>query len=53
MKTLLQIQVVEIDGEKAIDILRTGYNFIDETIYNDELASKILQLINENRQNAD
>lgn len=38
------------DGEKEIQILYNGYNIIQETLYNDELASKILQLVNENRQ---
>lgn len=48
---LLSINIrTEDDGEKVIEILYNGYNIIQETIYNDELANKILQLINENRQ---
>lgn len=33
------------NGEFCIDILENGYNIIKNTIYNDELAKKILKLI--------
>lgn len=46
----LQIIIEEIDGENAICILYNDYNIIHETIYDHELASKILQLVNDNRQ---
>lgn len=45
---ILKISIIEIDGEKAIDILENGYNIIKESIYNDELAKKILNLLKEN-----
>lgn len=48
---LLSINIrTEDDGEKVIEILYNGYNIIQETLYDDELAEKVLQLINENRQ---
>ena len=34
------------DGGYFIDILREGYNIIEKTIYNEELAQNILQAIN-------
>lgn len=50
-KQLLNIQIrTDEDGEKYIDILYNGYNIIQETIYDNELAGKILELVNENRQ---
>lgn len=51
MENLLTINIIkDDDGGKAIEILYNGYNIIQETIYNDELAEQVLQLINENRQ---
>lgn len=48
---LLSINIrTEDDGEKVIEILYNGYYIIQETLYDDELAEKVLQLINENRQ---
>lgn len=48
---LLSINIIECeDGEKAIEVLYNGYNIIQETIYSDELAEQVLQLINQNRQ---
>lgn len=53
-KTLLRLEVREWQGhegktEKCIDILRNGYNIIEETIYDDDLAEKIVEIINDNR----
>lgn len=50
MKNILQIHIIEIDGEKAVDIMRNGYNIIQETIYNDDIAAQILQLIKDNSE---
>lgn len=47
MKTLLQIQIIELDdGSKALDVLKTGYNIIEKTIYNNDIAEQVLQIIN-------
>lgn len=50
MKNLLTINIIKEDDGKAIEILYNGYNIIQETIYNNELADQILQLVNENRE---
>lgn len=51
MKNLLTINIINADdGEKAIEILYNDYNIIQETIYNNELANKILDLVNSNRE---
>ena len=51
METILSINIVELDdGEPAVDILYNGYNIIQETIYDSEIANKILELVRENRQ---
>lgn len=51
MENLLTINIIKDDeGEKTIQILYNGYNIIQETIYNDELAEQVLQLINKNRE---
>ena len=50
MKNLLTINIIEEDDGKAIEILYNGYNIIQETIYDDELAAQILELVNDNRQ---
>ena len=54
-KTLLRLEVREWQDhkgntEKCIDILRNGYNIIEETIYDDDLAEKIVEIINDNRR---
>lgn len=50
-KQLLNIQIrTDENSEKYIDILYNGYNIIQETIYDNELAYKILELVNKNRQ---
>lgn len=36
------IIIEEIDGELAIQILKSGYNIIERTLYNPELAQKIV-----------
>jgi hypothetical protein len=41
------IIIEEIDGELAIQILQTGYNIIETTIYDPELAQMILQSLEE------
>lgn len=52
MENLLTINIrkYDYDERKVIEILYNGYNIIQETIYDDELASKILELVNDNRQ---
>ncbi len=50
MEKKLSINIVEIDGENAIEILYNGYNIVQETIYDNELATEILTLIRETRQ---
>lgn len=50
MERKLSINIIEIDGENAIEILYNGYNIVQETIYDDELATQILELISGNRQ---
>jgi hypothetical protein len=44
------IIIEEIDGELAVQILQTGYNIIEKTIYNPELAKSILAAIEEAQQ---
>jgi DNA-binding MarR family transcriptional regulator len=48
-KELKNIIIKEVgeDNEKqiVIDILKNGYNIIEQTIYNEQLAKKILELI--------
>ena len=39
--------IEEIDGELAIVLLKDGYNIIDKTIYDPELATTILAAIEE------
>lgn len=41
------IIIEEIDGELAVQILRTGYNIIEKTIYDPELAKTILDAVKE------
>lgn len=41
------IIIEEIDGELAVQVLQTGYNIIEKTIYDPELAQMILQAIEE------
>ena len=41
------IIIEEIDGELAIQVLQTGYNIIERTLYNPELAKTILDGIEE------
>lgn len=50
MERKLSINIVEFDGENAIEILYNGYNIVQETIYDNELATEILTLIRETRQ---
>lgn len=50
MERKLSINIVESDGENAIEILYNGYNIVQETIYDNELATEILTLIRETRQ---
>lgn len=40
-----QFIIEEINGELAIQILRDGYNIIEKTIYDAELAKSILKSI--------
>ena len=42
-----QIIIEEIDGELAVQILQPGYNIIEHTLYNPELAKTILEAIEE------
>lgn len=39
------IRIILRQDEGMIDLLYNGYNIIAETIYNEELTNKILQLI--------
>ncbi len=39
------IIIEEIDGELAIEILKPGYNIIEQTIYNQGAAKRILEII--------
>ena len=49
-KTLIEIVIKQDEsGEKFIDVLRTGYNIIDYTIYDEKAASQILKTIEEAR----
>lgn len=41
------IIIEEIDGELAVQILMAGYNIIENTIYDPELAQSILNKIEE------
>ena len=41
------IIIEEIDGELTIQILKPGYNIIEHTLYNPELAKTILEAIEE------
>ena len=50
MERKLSINIVEFDGENAIEIFYNGYNIVQETIYDNELATEILTLIRETRQ---
>lgn len=43
MERKLSINIVEFDGENAIEILYNGYNIVQETIYDNELASRMGQ----------
>lgn len=47
MRKHIIIESCEQDGEKnyTIDVLKDGYNIIDFTICDDELAEKILEAI--------
>ena len=49
LASLIITQITHHDGTKelAIDILKDGYNIISKTIYNEEKAKKILELITE------
>lgn len=42
-----QIIIEEIDGELAVQVLEPGYNIIERTLYNPELAKTILDAIEE------
>lgn len=45
-KTLIEIVVKQNEsGEKFIDVLRSGYNIIDYTVYDEKSASQILKTI--------
>ena len=39
------IRIILRQDEGMIDVLQNGYNIIAETIYNEELTNKILELI--------
>lgn len=39
--------IEEINGELAVVILKDGYNIIDKTIYDPELAATILAAVEE------
>ena len=41
------IIIEEIDGELAVQVLKLGYNIIEHTLYNTELAKTILKAIEE------
>lgn len=41
------IIIEEVDGELAVQVLETGYNIIEHTLYNPELAETILEAIEE------
>lgn len=54
-KTILSLEVRQWEDhegniEMCIDILRSGYNIIEETIYNDEIARQVIEIINNNRR---
>lgn len=42
--------IEEINGELAVSVLQQGYNIIEETIYDPELAKTILAAIEEARR---
>ena len=46
-ETIKRIEVVKNNDGLFIQILRNGYNIIESTIYEPELAKKILKLIEE------
>lgn len=37
----MTFNIVEINGELAIEVMHEGYNIIERTIYNPELAQSI------------
>jgi len=48
-KRILRLEINESeDNGLFIDVLENDYNFIKDTIYNEELAKEILSKINEN-----
>lgn len=44
------IIIEEVNGELAIQILKQGYNIIEKTIYDPDLAQMILQALEEAQQ---
>ena len=46
-ETIKRIEIVKNNDGLFIQILRNGYNIIQNTIYDAELAEKILKLIEE------
>jgi hypothetical protein len=45
-----QFIIEESDGKFSVSILKEGYNIIEETIYDSELAKAILAAIEEARR---
>lgn len=49
-ETILTLNIIKhtYNGEPefAVEVLKTGYNIIDRTIYDNELAIQIIELIN-------
>jgi glycogen debranching enzyme len=44
-KTICKFEIKEANGEKFIDILDNDYNIIKSTIYNQETAEKVMEII--------
>lgn len=47
METIKQLEIKKSDDGLFVDVLKTGYNIIDNTIYDERIAKKILQVIDE------
>ena len=44
-QTILTLEVKKYKNEFYIDILENGYNIINKTMYNAEVAKKIIEII--------
>lgn len=45
-----RVIIEEVDGELVITVLKKGYNIVDFTMYEAELAQQILDKITEHEQ---